>query len=155
MFERIVVGHALSLIQPWATLVVIGAKRIETRSWSTSRRGWLGIHASKGFPDECKALCDREPFRRRLQAWGYKSWRDLPTGALVGAGELVDVQTAPNPLLAPKGSDELAFGDHSPGRKLWKFDHAAQLLTPAPMRGAMGIWRLDFPRAIEEFKVIS
>ena len=26
---------ALTLTQPWATLVAIGAKRIETRSWAT------------------------------------------------------------------------------------------------------------------------
>jgi hypothetical protein len=41
---------ALTLTQPWATLVAIGAKRIETRSWSTSYRGPLAIHAAKGFP---------------------------------------------------------------------------------------------------------
>lgn len=38
----------LSLWEPWATLMAIGAKRIETRSWSTPYRGWLAIHASEG-----------------------------------------------------------------------------------------------------------
>jgi len=38
----------LSLLQPWATLVVMGIKKIETRSWSTTHRGALLIHASKG-----------------------------------------------------------------------------------------------------------
>ncbi len=37
---------ALTVWQPWATLVAIGAKRIETRSWSTSYRGPLAIHAA-------------------------------------------------------------------------------------------------------------
>ena len=41
---------ALTLTQPWASLVAIGAKRIETRSWSTPYRGLLAIHAAKGFP---------------------------------------------------------------------------------------------------------
>ena len=41
---------ALSLTQPWATLVVIGAKRIETRSWHTSYVGPLLIHAAKAIP---------------------------------------------------------------------------------------------------------
>lgn len=41
---------ALTLTQPWATLVAIGAKRIETRSWSTSYRGdLLLIHAGTGL----------------------------------------------------------------------------------------------------------
>lgn len=51
---------ALSLWQPWASLVAIGAKTIETRSWSTSYRGPLAIHAAKtsrGFyelPGDCE-----------------------------------------------------------------------------------------------------
>src|SRR3954451_22243677 len=48
---------ALTLTQPWATLVAIGAKQIETRSWGTSYRGWLAIHAAKGYPDAAKAEC--------------------------------------------------------------------------------------------------
>lgn len=32
---------ALTLTQPWATLVAIQAKRIETRSWGTDYRGWI------------------------------------------------------------------------------------------------------------------
>jgi len=36
----------LTLSQRWATLVALGAKRIETRSWRTSYRGPLAIHAA-------------------------------------------------------------------------------------------------------------
>jgi len=38
---------AISLWQPWATLISIGAKRIETRSWETLYRGSIVIHAAK------------------------------------------------------------------------------------------------------------
>ena len=38
-------GRALTLHQPWASLIAIGAKTMETRSWSTSYRGPLAIHA--------------------------------------------------------------------------------------------------------------
>lgn len=37
---------ALTLHQPWASLIAIGVKSIETRSWSTKYRGPLAIHAS-------------------------------------------------------------------------------------------------------------
>lgn len=40
---------ALTLTQPYATLVAIGEKRLETRSWRTSYRGPLAIHAAKGW----------------------------------------------------------------------------------------------------------
>lgn len=38
---------ALSLKQPWASMVANGTKTIETRSWRTSYRGPLAIHASQ------------------------------------------------------------------------------------------------------------
>ena len=41
---------ALSLTQPWAELVVLGEKQWETRSWRTSHRGRIAIHAAKKFP---------------------------------------------------------------------------------------------------------
>jgi len=40
---------ALTLTQPWATLIACGAKRIETRSWATDFRGRIAIHAAKGL----------------------------------------------------------------------------------------------------------
>jgi eukaryotic-like serine/threonine-protein kinase len=40
----------LSLHQPGATLLTLGAKRYETRSWRTEYRGPLLIHASVSFP---------------------------------------------------------------------------------------------------------
>jgi hypothetical protein len=46
----------ISLIQPWASLVLLGEKRYETRNWSTAYRGPLLIHASKGMPPQCVTL---------------------------------------------------------------------------------------------------
>lgn len=51
----------LSLYQPWATLMVIGAKRIETRSWMSRYRGPLAIHSTKSFPAYAKNLCYGQP----------------------------------------------------------------------------------------------
>ena len=38
-------SRALTLHQPWASLIALGVKTIETRSWSTPYRGPLAIHA--------------------------------------------------------------------------------------------------------------
>lgn len=63
---------ALTLTQPWSTLVAIGAKKIETRSWNTSYRGPLVIHAAAGYGKggarEHKELCGTEPFCSVLNA---------------------------------------------------------------------------------------
>lgn len=41
---------ALTLWQPWASLIALGVKTIETRGWSTNYRGPLAIHAAKRPP---------------------------------------------------------------------------------------------------------
>ena len=43
---------ALSIRQPWAWLIVNGHKPVENRTWSTSYRGELLIHAGKAFDAE-------------------------------------------------------------------------------------------------------
>lgn len=39
----------LTLTQPFASLVALGAKRVVTRDWGTDYRGALAIHAAKGL----------------------------------------------------------------------------------------------------------
>src|SRR5689334_18391016 len=80
----------LSVIQPWASLIVAGAKRFETRSWCTSHRGPLAIHAARTFPEPARDLCLEEPFRSILVDMSVKSWFDLPVGAVLGTVRLVD-----------------------------------------------------------------
>ncbi len=38
---------AITIWQPWASLLACGAKQYETRSWATSYRGPIAIHAAK------------------------------------------------------------------------------------------------------------
>jgi ASCH domain len=57
---------ALTVAQPWATLIAIGAKRIETRSWMTRHRGPLAIHAARAFPRIARDLARTSPFAEAL-----------------------------------------------------------------------------------------
>ena len=45
-------GMCLSMHQPWASLLVMGIKQHEGRSWYTPYRGRLWIHAGSKQPDE-------------------------------------------------------------------------------------------------------
>jgi hypothetical protein len=71
--------YALSIKQPWATLLVSGLKSIEVRGWSTKRRGRVLIHAGR-IPD------------RRRRAWAQvpEHLREAAglLGGIVGAAEL-------------------------------------------------------------------
>jgi activating signal cointegrator 1 len=103
----------LTLTQPWATLVAIGAKTIETRSWPTKYRGPLAIHAAKHIPTEYRKLTGWtvEPFASVLEGvlWDkrdctmnlfgqltpgtqYKEYPDrLHLGCIIATCELVAV----------------------------------------------------------------
>ena len=80
----------ISLIQPWATLILSGAKRFETRGWRTPYRGPLATHASGRFPSLPKSLCHKEPFQAALRAAGVRCWTELPLGKLLGVVTLED-----------------------------------------------------------------
>lgn len=64
-------GH--SLWQPWATLVVCGHKRIETRSWPSphSVRGQrIAIASTKTIPSEQRRAAEEPTFQRNYAACG-------------------------------------------------------------------------------------
>jgi hypothetical protein len=150
---------ALTLTQPWATLVAIGAKTIETRSWPTAYRGSLAIHAAKGLSSiggeaGLFNLCCQEPFRTalygagvRFQAHPKSAIVGLPRGAIVATCEIAyclpteemrdDIRVG---ALVHLGVDELAFGDYSNGRYAWRLARVQPLDEPIPCRGALGLW---------------
>lgn len=94
---------ALTLHQPWASLVAIGVKTIETRSWPTSYRGPLAIHAAARSPKPVR-VGDYlvRGFGRTgwaLEGPGLPAFRSvprlegyiIPEGKVVAIAELVDV----------------------------------------------------------------
>jgi activating signal cointegrator 1 len=135
--------RALTLTQPWATLLATGYKCFETRSWSTSYRGSLAIHAAKGFPEWARELCRDEPFRDCLDLLGYEGWDELPVGRFVGVVQLVDVRSTASVRreLEVEGDDiELAFGDFGPRRFAWRVTRPVRVEPPIPYRGTQGLW---------------
>lgn len=145
---------AITLTQPWAQLVAIGAKRIETRSWNTSYRGPLAIHAAKGLgpiggKKGYQKLCATEPFYSVLQDYGKayaKVPRELkelvenplmPMGYVIAVAKLAHILPVDNVCISDQ---ERAFGDYSPGRFAWFLDNVLKLRRPIPMKGALGLW---------------
>ena len=128
----------LSLTQPWATLVVTGAKRFETRSWTTTYRGPLLIHAAKKYPVFARrfALAEERFLGRLLH--------DLPLGAIIGRVVLKNV--CPTDEVRPYLTDlERLYGDYTPGRWAWELADAETFETPIPYRGALGLFEVTLP----------
>ena len=130
----------LTLYQPWASLIACGAKQIETRSWATSYRGWLGICAAKMFPLPARFLCGREPFTGTLIRAGYGDPRDLPLGAVLVIVNLTCILTVTRALLANLSEEERAFGNYALGRRAWCSADTVRLPRPILCRGRQGLW---------------
>lgn len=137
---------ALSLWQPWASAIALGAKRIETRSWSTSYCGYVAIHAAKKWNADLQDTCFHEPFRQALFPGGREvKPASLPRGCFVALGRLYRcLSTNEHGAAIPgKERDEFWFGDYSPNRFMWIFDEVWKLRNPVFAPGHQGLWTLN------------
>ncbi len=131
---------ALTLTQPWATLVISGAKRNESRSWLTAYRGWLAIHAARGMggmPAAAIRQVQAHPAYRTLL--GDLLPQQLPRGVVLGVVWLADVQPVlPDTLPA---EPERSLGVYLAGRYIWYLGEVWALDVPLPARGMPRLWR--------------
>lgn len=168
--QRIGKRKVLTLHQPWASLVAWGYKRIETRSWPTSYRGPLAIHAALEFPRYARkwleALIEEgkeeflEPFRRGRTGdlWAEEIIEELPRGVLLCTCRLsnclpaekfhVSKQLAPAYFSDPWGGyyiseREQRFGDYRPERFGFILTDLQGLAEPIPARGYQRLWETD------------
>jgi activating signal cointegrator 1 len=89
----ITIIKAISLHQPWASLIPMGLKKSETRSWSTSYRGQLLICAAKKTSRQQKFIHNLllKKYQQILaDTDNYLEWDDLPFGCAVALVDLTD-----------------------------------------------------------------
>jgi len=124
---------ALSIMQPWAGLIVHGAKDIENRSWPTRVRGPVLIHAGKKRDGSAQDCVDAFIHPVTYDSGMEDEWPDAmeyPTGGIVGVAELIDCVTdSPSPWFV---------GDYG------FIIRNARPLPFIPCRGALGFFRPDF-----------
>jgi hypothetical protein len=143
---------ALTLTQPWSSLVALRAKRIETRDWKTLYRGILAIHAAKGFPRDARDFAGCRLVNHFLVEAGYATAdrnAGLPTGCVVATCRLIDCLPTEAIGCLPGVFDdypeldrptERAFGNYDTGRFAWVLDDIRKLSEPIPAKGALGLW---------------
>ncbi len=140
--------RGLTLWQPWASLVAIGAKNYETRSWKTAYRGPLAIHAAK----RRTVYEGGEIQKAMLQAINAEGigWLELPMGAFVATCRLIDCFPVEDlwPELHDLGN-ERHFGNYSEGRLAWALTDIRYLDPPIPFSGKQGLWYVPMDTAKE------
>ena len=148
----------ISVRQPWAWLIVAGHKDIENRTWRTSYRGRLLIHASKAMDPE-----DFPMQRKWIRESGIVIPEDLPRGAIVGAATLTDVwgdgvNTSVNTVTHPRMADEIKHAQDNPwfeGPYGFEMADAVEFAEPIPCRGQLGIREASDALAARVSKMIA
>lgn len=133
---------AITLHQPWASLVEAGSKPYETRHWRASPRfvgQRIAIHAASR-PIITKLQDD--VLDAITEALGGPSWHHaLPRGAVLCTAILASVHSTDDVEADP-------FGNYAPGRWAWRLTDIRPVTPHAPARGGQGWWRWQAPAGL-------
>jgi hypothetical protein len=128
---------ALTVFQPWATLIVFGHKTLETRKYHPRYRGRIAIHASRSDRGlQWAAHCLSLGKFMREQGLDMHS---LPMGAVLGECELGDVTET------EQNSDLQACGWLIAGRYTWHLSGAIAYSSPIRAMGFVRLWPWERP----------
>lgn len=125
---------ALTIHQPWAWAIAAGHKPVENRTWTTTYRGQLAIHAGKTWDPDGDDFIPRYVLPPK---W-WKEPGTLPRGAIVAVAELVDVHQAA--VVEPCCLDWGQVPDGYNPLYHWRLANVRALAEPVPCRGALGLW---------------
>ena len=145
--------YAITLHQPWASLIALGIKTVETRAWPAPARlvgQTIAIHAGKRVVRKSGVAVENQMRARLGEDWH----RAIPAGVVLATAALagvdyVDLQTgyAVHDLSTEVGcavglgqTRTDPWGDFSPGRWLWFLADVEVLANPAPAIGHHSFW---------------
>ena len=147
----------ITLHQPYASLIALGFKQFETRSWSTPYRGKIAIHAGKREMKlhEFRVACRLLPAKTIAPIWEHAT-NNL--GKIVAVADLTDCRMM---NLAEEGEEddpkfewiecqsdiELSLGFWELGRYAWKLKDV-EAIKPLPWRGTQGLCSLPLQTAL-------
>lgn len=128
---------ALTISQPYASLIADGEKPVENRRWYTPYRGPLAIHAGKGTQ-----------YLARDELELYPTGCVIATCHLISCVELTVVlrngRRPPNELVAlgwnASHMNWLVQHEHTEGPFCWVLSGIRKLVTPVPATGKQGLW---------------
>ena len=122
---------ALTIKEPWASLIINGYKNYEFRSWKTNYRGKVLIHAGLSNDLDMIKLIDKYNIK-------------LNNGYILGEVEIIDCIKVNS-----KFNDELKLIDNSIYRKdyigcyAWKLDNVKKYNDLILVKGKLGLWNYD------------
>lgn len=145
---------AISLHQPWASLIAMGLKKYETRSWSTNYRGTLLICAAKktSIYQQLTHYYFLTKYQQILtQTDNYLDWVDLPRGCAIALVNLTDCIRMTQAFIKEQSEAEIDTGDWREGRFAWQLDNIRRIVPAIPIVGKQGLFNaeVELPEQLE------
>ncbi len=151
--------YAITLHQPWASLIALGIKTVETRSWPAPVRlleRTIAVHAAKLVAREPGPAIDAAMVARMGEDWRgvIPAGMVVATATLAGMARVERVNLAENYATHEPGTEAGRaigkgksridpWGDFSPGRWLWFLTEVRPLAEPIPAIGRQSLWHWD------------
>lgn len=132
--------YGLTILQPWASLLLHGIKEYETRPWQYWKKlqdERIALHAGKGRAGWRIAMTDPD----LMAALRALPQDDLPEGAIIGTAVLAYQMETHGPMGQQQSAREHALGDWRPGRWAWALRDIVPV-TPIRCAGQQGFWRV-------------
>lgn len=131
----------LTVRNPWAWALAVGAKNVDNRSNGVSYRGPLAIHAGLALSE--RGVADERIWNVWCQHRYPYGYAGLPTGAIIAVAELVECHPDTG-CCRPWGESQYqeAGGQLRTGIWHWLLEDVRRLPEPVPAIGGLGLRRV-------------
>lgn len=162
---------AITLWQPWASLLASGIKPSETRDWAPPRYLWgerIAIHAAKRPISPRDAATWPMELHVAIARWRDQGGTEMPYGAVLATPRLVECGRVQGQTWLRSQVPEMdgryaecrlglgvptrlvrvdGLGDYSKGRWVWFFDDFEAFDEPIEARGYQKLWNWEPPES--------
>lgn len=120
---------ALTIKEPWASLIVQGFKKYEFRSWKTNYRGKVLIHAG----------LSKENIEK------YKDYNlDISSGEIIGEAYITDCILVDEKLDKKlRKIDKNVYGNNHIGLYAFKLENVKKYNKKIKAKGKLGLWNYN------------
>ena len=141
---------AISLHQPWASLIAAVGKTIETRHWAPPKDivgTRIAVHATQQLMQLPKKT--HQKYNQYVEQYLGPNWHEsTPRGAVIAIATLKSAEQIDQYTKLPD-EPELLFGDYTAGRWMWHLDEIVPLTTIYPCRGRQSFWNWPVPDELQ------
>lgn len=138
----------LTVQEPYATFIMQGMKKIETRSWKTKYRGEIYIHAGKS-KNFLKKINNNKVLKLLESI-------DLNYGNIICKAELIDCVYMTKDFIDKVKNEnnyEYILGEYAVGRYAWILQNVQEIDQKIQAKGKLNIW--TYPKSSNHVKQLS